>query len=146
MAINRRSFLNAILGSGFVGWLGSIFYPVFSFLVPPKMPEANVQSVNAGLINDIPLNSSQILKFGRTPVLLVRAQSGEFKALAATCTHLDCTVQYREDRQDIWCACHNGIYSLAGRNLAGPPPKPLSQYVVNIVDKEVVVSKPKQIG
>ncbi|KAA3615332.1 MAG: plastoquinol--plastocyanin reductase [Calditrichaeota bacterium] len=146
MAFNRRAFLNTILGGGVIGWLGSIFYPVISFLIPPKIPEANVQSVNAGSIADIALNSSQILKFGRTPVLLIRSKTGEFKALAATCTHLDCTVQYRQDRQDIWCACHNGIYNLSGRNLSGPPPKPLSEYLVNIIDKEVIISKPKQMG
>ncbi len=47
MSFNRRTFLNTILGGGVVGWLGSIFYPVISFLIPPKIPEANVQSVNA---------------------------------------------------------------------------------------------------
>ncbi len=146
MGLNRRTFLNTILGGGFLGWLGSFFYPVLTFLVPPKIPEANVQSVNAGAIADIPPNSSKILKFGRIPVLLIRTKTGKFSAVAATCTHLDCTVQYRKDRQDIWCACHNGTYNLAGRNISGPPPKPLNQYVINIVDKEVLISKPKQVG
>ena len=40
--------------------------------------------------------------------------AGELKALTAKCTHLDCTVQYRAERSDIWCACHNGTYDTKG--------------------------------
>jgi cytochrome b6-f complex iron-sulfur subunit len=138
---NRRKFLNILLGTGILGWLGSVIYPVFSFLIPPKNPEANVNSIKAGIINDFPVNSSKILKFGRKPVILIRSVSGEFRAFAATCTHLDCIVQYRTDNKQIWCACHNGIYDLKGRNVSGPPPKPLEEFSVNFVNDEIVVSK-----
>jgi Rieske Fe-S protein len=139
----RRKFLNIILGSGLLGWLGSLFYPVFSYLIPPKNPEAKINSIKAGIFYDFPVNSSQILKFGRKPVILIRSVSGEFSAFAATCTHLDCIVQYRTDTKQIWCACHNGIYDLKGRNISGPPPKPLEEFSVNLVNDEIVVSKQK---
>ena len=29
---------------------------------------------------------------------------------------------------DIFCNCHNGVYDLNGRNIAGPPPRPLQVY------------------
>lgn len=138
---NRRKFLNIILGTGFLGWLGSVFYPVFSYLIPPKNPEANINAVKAGMSSDIPLNSGKIIKFGRKPVILIKTVSGEFRAFQATCTHLDCIVQYRSDKKQIWCACHNGTYDLKGRNVSGPPPKPLQEYAVNLVNDEIVVSK-----
>jgi Rieske Fe-S protein len=65
----------------------------------------------------------------------------ESSGILRNCTHLQCTVQYRSDTQHIWCACHNGHYDLNGRNIAGPPPKPLEQYLVNIRGDEIVVSK-----
>ncbi len=138
---SRRKFLNILLGSGILGWLGSVIYPVFSYLIPPKNPEAKVNSIKAGIFHDFPANSSKILKFGRKPVILVRTDSGDFRAFAATCTHLDCIVQYRPDNKQIWCACHNGIYDLKGRNISGPPPKPLEEFLVNLVKDEIVVSK-----
>ena len=49
--------------------------------------------------------------------------------------------QYRADAQQIWCACHNGTFDLRGRNLSGPPPKPLEEFAVNIVNDEIFVSK-----
>jgi len=144
MALKRRTFLNIILGGGLLGWLGSIFYPVFSYLKPPKIPEANVNSIKAGLAADFPPNKGEIIKFGRKPVILIRTEEGSFLAFSATCTHLDCIVQYRSDMKQILCACHNGIYDLRGRNVSGPPPRPLEEYSVNIINNEVIVSKPKQ--
>ena len=53
---------------------------------------------------------------------------GEPRAFNAVCTHLQCTVEYRAASQDIFCNCHNGVYDLNGRNIAGPPPRPLEVY------------------
>lgn len=142
MAVNRRQFLNFILGGGLLGWLSSVLYPVISFLNPPKKAEANIQSVKAGLIEDFPVNSGKIIKFGRKPAILIRTEDGNFRAYFATCTHLDCIVQYRTDLQQIWCACHNGLYDINGLNISGPPPKPLEELTVNIVNNEITVSKP----
>lgn len=144
MAFTRRKFLNYLLGGGLIGWIGSVLYPIFAYLVPPKVPEANVNAVKAGAAGDFPLNSSQIVKFGRKPVILIRDDAGQFHAFAATCTHLDCIVQYRTDSKQIWCACHNGIYDMRGHNVSGPPPRPLDEFAVNIINDEIVISKPKQ--
>lgn len=141
MAESRRKFLNILIGGGIVGWLASVLYPVVSFLKPPALPEANVSALKVGAAADFAAGSSRIVKFGRTPVLLVRLDSGEFRAFAATCTHLDCTVQYRNDKKDIWCACHNGVYDLLGRNVSGPPPRPLEQFVATEVEGEIVLSR-----
>ena len=67
-------------------------------------------------------------------------------AFSATCTHLDCIVEYRPGVKKIWCNCHDGQYDLNGRNVGGPPPRPLTPYTVNLVSKgagpgTLVVSK-----
>ncbi len=146
MEETRRRFISLLIGGGLLGWLGSVLYPVFSFLKPPELPEVNVNAVKAGLVSEFAQNSGHIVKFGRTPVLLVRTETGEFRAFSATCTHLDCLVQYRGDLKHIWCACHNGHYDLHGRNLSGPPPLPLPEFTVSIVDDEVIVSKPQPVS
>lgn len=139
--MNRRGFVNLLLGGGILGWLGAVLYPVISYLKPPKVAEANVQTVKAGSASEFPKNSSQIVKFGRKPVILIKTDTGEFRALSATCTHLDCIVQYRSDMKQIWCACHNGLYDLKGRNISGPPPRPLDEYAVNIIEDEIHISE-----
>ena len=72
----------------------------------------------------------------------MKTPGGELHAFTAICTHLACTVQYREEKQDIWCACHNGIYDLNGKNVSGPPPRPLDPYKVQVAaDGKILVSK-----
>ena len=78
---------------------------------------------------------------GLGDVVLIRTADGQFRAFDAICTHLDCTVQYQPDTSQIWCACHNGHFDLTGRNVQGPPPRPLDAYDVNVRGEEIVVSK-----
>jgi len=142
---SRRTFLDGLLGLTLLGWLGAMIYPVFRYLVPPKQPDLNVSSLDAGLVEAFKKNTAKIMRFGRKPVIIVREKSGDFKALSATCTHLDCTVQYKNDTEQIWCACHNGIYDLEGRNISGPPPKPLTPYNVTIKDEKILVTKGESV-
>jgi cytochrome b6-f complex iron-sulfur subunit len=138
---SKRNFLKYILSGGIVALLGSLLYPIFAYLIPPKQREVIVTSVKAGKLSDIEKDSGQIIKFGNKPVILIRTSSGELKAFSATCTHLDCTVQYRKDMGMIWCACHNGKYDLNGRNVSGPPPRPLDEFKVIVQEEEVLISK-----
>ena len=63
--------------------------------------------------------------FGGKPCLVIRTPDGQVRAFNAVCTHLECTVEYRAAEADIFCNCHNGVYDLNGRNVSGPPPRPL---------------------
>ena len=137
----KRDFLKWILSGGLVAFVASLVYPLLAYLKPPAQGEVEVLSVKVGKLNDIPKDSGQIVKFGTKPVILVRTAAGDLRAFSATCTHLDCTVQYRKDYGLIWCACHNGKYDLNGRNISGPPPRPLDEYKVNMQGDEVFVSK-----
>jgi Rieske Fe-S protein len=137
----KRDFLKYVLGGGLVAWIGSVLYPVFAFLIPPKQGDVEVSNVMVGKLSEIERDSGMIVRFGNKPVILVRLDSGELRAFDGTCTHLDCTVQYRKDMGVIWCACHNGKYDLSGRNIAGPPPRPLDEYKVVTKEDEIFVSK-----
>ena len=138
---NRRDFLKYFLGGGIIVWLGTIFYPIMAYLKPPKQAEVEVTSVKAGKASAVEKDSGMIVRFGNKPVILLRNPAGEFRAFSATCTHLDCTVQYRKDMGLIWCACHNGRYDLNGRNVAGPPPRPLDEYRVVLQGDDIFISK-----
>jgi cytochrome b6-f complex iron-sulfur subunit len=137
----RRGFLKYLLGGGLVAWLAAVLYPIMAYLKPPQQAEVEVTSVKAGKVSAIEKDSGVIVRFGNKPVILVRNAAGDFRAFSATCTHLDCTVQFRKDMGLIWCACHNGRYDLNGRNVAGPPPRPLDEYRVVIQGEDISISK-----
>ena len=137
----RRGFLHAILGGGTLALLGATVYPVLRFVLPPKVSEAVTSSVVAGQVGELAAGAGKIFKFGNRPGLLIMTPSGEYRAFSAACTHLECTVQYRGDLKQIWCACHNGFFDLNGQVVAGPPPKGLEAYKVDLRGTEIVVSK-----
>ena len=138
---SKRNFLKAILSGSLAALAGSILYPIIAYMKPPKQGEVEISSVKAGKLSEIERDSGKIVKFGTKPVILLRTAKDELRAFSATCTHLDCTVQFRKDFGLIWCACHNGKYDLNGRNVSGPPPRPLDEYRVVVQGDEILISK-----
>jgi len=136
-----RRWINLLLGTGVLASIASFIYPAIRYMLPPLVGESLSRSAVAAKVNELKPNSGKIFKFGSKPALLVRTVDGEFKAYSAVCTHLSCTVQYREDLRQIWCACHNGLYDLTGRNISGPPPRPLESFQVHIQGEDVVVTR-----
>ncbi len=137
----KRDFLKYVLSGGLVALVGSILYPILAYLKPPIQAEVAVSSVKAGKVDAMEKDSGQIVKFGSKPVILIKTANDELRAFSATCTHLDCTVQYKKEMGLIWCACHNGKYDLNGRNVSGPPPRPLDEYRVTVQGGEIMISK-----
>ncbi len=144
--ISRRTFLDRFLQGGLVALIGAIFYPIVRYIIPPKAGEANISQLKLNFTRaDIEeaKQKSKIFKFGRQLGIIFITPKGELRALTATCTHLDCTVQYRPDWEIIWCACHNGRYDLNGKNISGPPPRPLQPFVVTEKGDNIFISRGK---
>lgn len=138
---SRRTLLKLFLGGSAAASLGAFVYPILRYLVPPPQIDTGADSVVAAKTDELKPNSSKIFPFGSRPALLIRTADGSYRAMSATCTHLGCTVQYRSDQQRVWCACHNGMYDLNGRNISGPPPRPLEKFVVHVQGDEIHVTK-----
>jgi Rieske Fe-S protein len=136
----RRRVIEYFLGGGAIATLASFLYPVLRYVLPPPVADLGVNEVVAGKVGGLKPNSGAIFQFGSTPGLLILTSEGTYQALSATCTHLGCTVQYRGDLRQVWCPCHNGIYGIDGRNISGPPPKPLEAYDVHVRGDEIVVT------
>lgn len=141
----RRRLLNWFLGTSLGALAASLAYPVGRFVSPPRIPEAQTNEVEAGFTNDPELleKSFKIIRFGAEPVILIQVADGGYRAFTATCTHLDCIVDYPREKKLIWCWCHNGIYDLTGRNIGGPPPRPLTPFHVHLVPQ--AVGQPEKI-
>jgi Rieske Fe-S protein len=138
---NRRSFLDYLLGTSALATLAAIIYPILKYMVPPTIVEAQQNSVVVGKNAEFAANSGKIFKFGSKPGIIIRTEAGDLKAFSASCTHLSCIVQYDPASKQIICACHNGKYDLTGKNVAGPPPRPLEAFTVNVKGDEVTVTR-----
>jgi Rieske Fe-S protein len=70
--------------------------------------------------------------------LLIRLPDGALVAYSQKCTHLSCAVIPEVDKGILRCPCHEGIFDLAsGRNIAGPPPRPLPRIEIEVDGDDV---------
>lgn len=71
--------------------------------------------------------------------VFIVSTAGKLTVLSAVCSHLGCLVNYRKESREFVCPCHGGKYDINGRNIAGPPPAPLTAYPVEVKNGMVMV-------
>jgi cytochrome b6-f complex iron-sulfur subunit len=143
--ISRRSFLRSGVGIAGLVYIGASFYPVYRYLVDPAekaAAEAAVKEIDLPGMDTLPKGASSMFRFAGKPGLLIHHEEGEWTAFSAVCTHLACTVEFQAVEKRIHCACHGGTYDMkTGKNIAGPPPRPLTKYNVEVLDGKVKISR-----
>lgn len=143
--LTRREFF--WLGATAVGavYMGAIGYPVYEYLATPAQRSEEAAAVTQTTLEsagNLPKNSAMMFKFGAKPGMLIHHSDDSWSAFSAVCTHLGCTVKYEPEQSRIFCACHGGTYDPAtGANVAGPPPKPLTKFNVEVKDASVIISR-----
>ena len=138
----RRTVLDWLLGVSAAGVVVAIVYPVLKFALPPPRPKGRSKgAVLAARTSDLPPDHGKVFPLGTKPGILVHTPDDKWRAFSAVCTHLSCTVRYREDLHMIWCPCHDGRFDLTGKNVGGPPPRPLPEHAVVVKGDEVYVSE-----
>jgi ubiquinol-cytochrome c reductase iron-sulfur subunit len=55
----------------------------------------------------------------------VKIGDNYFSVMIGLCTHLGCIPAYRSESKDFKCACHGGEFTADGKQVFGPPPRPL---------------------
>jgi Rieske Fe-S protein len=139
MKTSRREFMKralygmlALLGLGFAASGIRLFLPLsdrekelafFPLISEDELPRSGVKKTELLFI--------AAGKERKTRVFIVSSASGPV-VLSATCSHLGCLVNYQKEKQEFVCPCHGGRYDLTGRNIAGPPPTPLTQFPIKI--------------
>ncbi len=135
---NRRKILNLLI----LGWTGITTIPFLSTVLrytsPPERREPMTGAV--ATTGDVPPNTGKIVSLGNRPVLLITTPDGGQRAFLANCTHLGCVVRYREEENDIFCACHNSVFDIEGNNISGPAPRPLPQLPIEIDNDNIIVT------
>ena len=146
----RRSWLLHSLQAAIAATGGALLYPVARFLWPRHATSSGAMEVVAPYkVHELKLDAQghwpAPFNLGGKPCLLILTAEGKVRAFNGVCTHLDCTVEFRPDKADIFCPCHNGLYDLNGKNVSGPPPHPLEEYKVALRgipgQEEIVVSR-----
>jgi alkanesulfonate monooxygenase SsuD/methylene tetrahydromethanopterin reductase-like flavin-dependent oxidoreductase (luciferase family) len=82
---------------------------------------------------------SAVIGWGSKPGILIRRDNGDLVGFKGVCTHLDCNVTWKPDTRRFYCPCHQGWFDAEGRNIQGPPPRPLTPFILAVEGAELVV-------
>ena len=72
-------------------------------------------------------------------VWAVKDEKGAMTVFSPLCTHLGCGYRWEGEQQQFYCPCHNSYFSMNGKVLEGPAPRPLDTLPVKIENGRVLV-------
>jgi len=135
--LSRRDFLGWAWGISLFGLFGQAGTALFDFFMPRVEPGSFGSKVVAGQVNEFQSGTVSHIPKGR--FFISRLEDGRMLALWHRCTHLGCTVPWREDEHQFHCPCHSSLFNLKGEVIGGPAPRPLDIFPIEVVDGQVIV-------
>jgi len=142
--IHRRDFMKTTIY--FVGGIivSAVGIPVVGYLIDPALKSGSKEAwIPIGKLEDMPeLNKPYPFSFTRVQVngwertatshggfIFRRSEKpDDILILNSRCTHLACTVNWKEEEGLFLCPCHDASFGKEGEVLDGPPPRPLDRY------------------
>ncbi len=147
--ISRRDFV--MLATVAVGSIigVAIGLPGIDFLIDPALKARKTDAwIPLGKLAGFEIGKPALVTFTRSKangwektvnsygVFVIRKSDTQVLVLSNKCTHLGCRVNWKEDRKQFVCPCHDAQFSLDGKVLGGPPPRPLDSYSGNQIKIE----------
>jgi cytochrome b6-f complex iron-sulfur subunit len=138
--VTRRDFLSsAAMTVGLVLSIGTAAIYSLKYLVPAKK-KAKYVDILVGNVKGLPNGASLEFLDGMGKKAILINNDGKISAFSKICTHLGCEVEWEPEKKEFFCPCHHGYFNANGKNIAGPPPRPLDKYKVTIKDGNIFVS------
>ncbi len=158
--LSRRDFIKTatgVVGGVITAVLG---IPVVGYLFAPALREDKAGApIPIGKLEDIPVGKFHPFSFTITKVngwertasnyggyILRRSEApDDILILSSRCTHLSCTVAWKEEAQVFICPCHDAKFDKDGKVLDGPPPEPLYHFEYHVDDQGVLTIVPVEL-
>jgi len=135
---SRRKFVKSVVGVMVAVFGITTLTTVLRYLWPIGKVKG-AQEVEVGRAGEIPTGKfKDKWLFKGFPSIVVHDEEG-FRAFSLKCTHLGCTASWREEgwpaigrtEPVFFCPCHDGVFDpKTGEVLAGPPPSPLPEILI----------------
>jgi menaquinol-cytochrome c reductase iron-sulfur subunit len=138
---SRRDFIK--LTTAAVGtFIGAVVgLPAIAYLIDPALKTVHTDAwIPLGKVETFEVDKPVMVSFTRSKVngwektttshgfFVIKKSETNFLVLSSKCTHLGCTVNWKPDRHEFVCPCHDAQFALDGSVLDGPPPRPLDSF------------------
>lgn len=144
MEITRRRFLSIFFGIASALGLGAFLAPIIRYAYPVlKGTVYEKQKIAAAA--DVTSDGVRF-DYQDIPSMLIQKKDKSYAAFSLVCTHLGCIVKWEPVNHDFHCPCHGGKFNENGKNISGPPPKPLTEWNVAEEAGQIYVNGVKSSG
>jgi Rieske Fe-S protein len=125
--------------------------PLASYVVSPALDKGTGKWIDLGAAEGLKPGEMTMLSYEfmvkdgwlvlpQRGFVWARTESeGRVTVFSSTCTHLACSVIWRDDQGIFECPCHSGRYDGNGRPIAGPPTRPLAVLEHKVEDGRLMV-------
>ena len=147
----RRSFHTTVIYGLWALIAGALSLPAAIYLLVPPRARREDQWADAGDVAQLPLRTPEEVVFRRNRVdgwkitsekataWVVKLSEKDVVAFAPQCTHLGCAYHWDARHGNFLCPCHNSVFSIEGKVLAGPAPRPLDRYQAKVADGKLLL-------
>ena len=152
----RRGFYAAAIYGLWAIITAALGLPALMYLlVPPRLRRQN-DWVEAGDISQLEPGTPVEMTFRRNRIdgwkvtsekstaWVVKLSKDQVVAYAPQCTHLGCAYHWDQEKDQFVCPCHNSLFSLEGKVLDGPAPRPLDRYQTRLQGNELMLGPLRQ--
>lgn len=136
----RRGFYTAAIYGVWAIITAALGLPALVYLLVPPRLRRQSDWVDAGDISPLEPGNPVEMTFRRNRVdgwkvtsekstaWVVKLSDNRVVAYAPQCTHLGCAYHWDDEKDEFICPCHNSVFSLEGKVLEGPAPRPLDRF------------------
>jgi cytochrome b6-f complex iron-sulfur subunit len=143
--MNRREFLNFT-------WLASLGFLTIEMagitylFAMPRFKEGEFGGVYPyGKVSDLPPVEDAPQNIPKVKLWMSNTEEGAI-ALYKVCTHLGCLYGWSDQADRFVCPCHGSQFEKTGQYIAGPAPRNLDRFVIQVVKGGQVIAETNAAG
>jgi menaquinol-cytochrome c reductase iron-sulfur subunit len=148
---SRRSFYSAAIAGLGALMTAALAAPAAAYLLLKPRSQKQSDFVPAADLAQLTVGKPEEVVFRRTRVdgwrvlnekstaWVVRKDDQNVVAFTPQCTHLGCAYHWDEKANNFLCPCHTSTFSIDGKVLSGPAPRPLDRYVTKIDQGKILI-------
>lgn len=147
----RRAFYLSVIYGLWALMSAALAIPAVVYLFLPPKPRKDSEWVELGDIGKLEpkvpvemvfrknrLDGWKLLS-EKSTAWVVKLSDKEVIAFGPQCTHLGCAYHWDERKREFLCPCHSSNFSLEGKVLSGPAPRPLDRYETKVENNKVLL-------
>ena len=132
----------------------AIALPTLVYLLFPSKSRDGNGWIDAGDISELTPGTPVEMSFQKTHMdawrlvtekktaWVVKTADNQIEAFGPQCTHLGCAYHWQDTK--FVCPCHASFFSIEGKVMGGPAPRPLDRYVTRIEGTRLQVGELKK--